>query len=865
MTGFTFFKKFGWLLVFLSLKGFTQITISGRISSTNGNDIQGASITATPLDDTGSIAFAFSKKDGVYTIRIITSADSLNITVSKLNFLTQNRTIANENRRLDFMLEAGAHELKEVKIKPPPLRRMGDTLRYSVSEFASEADRTLSDVLRKLPGIEVDPNGAVLYQGKTINSYYVEGLDLMGGRYGLINENLSLTGIASVEVFENHQPIRIFDSLKVSDRAALNIRLKKRIVTSYAVHYGVGARPFLWDLNITPMVFTPQMQMAASLQSNNTGRNIRSQLINHIDGESMGGEIPSTGGWLSIPPLPIPAFSSSRWLDNRSNLGSLNALKKYRNELQVKVNASLSIDQLRQQGNKMTTYYLPKDTVRFSEEITNKFRYNTVNGGVTLLRNLPQKYFQNQLSFEKEWDAGSARNERKDIAFAQGLSTDQYTLKNNLHSVFKRGEVIYNLYSNSTVAQTSQNLQVGLRGADSSTTPYQAFRRKKLNTHNYAEFNHKIGKLNFATKVGNCLDFNRIYTHLEDYPGLSAAVNDFSWKSSRTYISGTTSFNPRSPGWFFLLELPLSHNYFSYHQQGETRTLHKVVFEPRLFARKRIAPSAQLIGSIRYQNQLPRPEDVYTHYIMTSYLNLVKKNTNFRNSHLLTGTVGMNYNNPVAIVLGNLNYSYTRRVNNLLGSIYLGSDGMQEIQTLDRSNVQQNHIVSGRLSKYFLGPKLTPAISLVYMKNRMERMLNGEVGHFEYSTFTPSLNIRYSGLNKVDLSYNSSVISMWNTSNTSQQYSQTFSLGVHPTKKIYVNMCLEHYRNNLNMSRKDYFFSDALVRWSPGKLRHSLEVGFSNLFNTKTFQTISASDYYYNESSYNLRPAQIVVRGRIHI
>ena len=48
MTGFAFFKKFGWLLVLLSLKGFTQITISGRISSTDGNDIQGASITATP-------------------------------------------------------------------------------------------------------------------------------------------------------------------------------------------------------------------------------------------------------------------------------------------------------------------------------------------------------------------------------------------------------------------------------------------------------------------------------------------------------------------------------------------------------------------------------------------------------------------------------------------------------------------------------------------------------------------------------------------------------------------------------------------------------------------------------------------------
>lgn|GEM_PF-1733027 len=858
-------RAYGVFLLFCYVESFSQNTITGRILSKDGQAVQGANITANATDGSGRISFSFSKKEGTYVLKINTASDSLVVLVSKLNFLTQTRTVINKNQVLDFTLEEGAHELREVKIKPPPVRKLGDTLRYNINEFQAASDRTVSDVIRKLPGIEINANGTILYQGKAINAYYVEGLDLMEGRYSLVNENLSLTGVASVEVFENHQPIRILDSLKVSDRAALNIRLKKRVVTSYAVHYGVGGQPFLWDLNITPMVFTPRMQMAASLQSNNTGRNIRSQLINHAEGEGTGLEIPSAGGWLSIPPLPVPAFSSSRWLDNRSNLASLNALKKYRNEMQVKVNAFLSMDQLRQQGNTVTTYYLPEDTIRFSEETSNKVRYNTLNGGVTFLRNLSQKYFQNHFSFEKEWNAGAGTNERKEMAYAQSLSTDHYTLKNNLHSIFNRGKVTYNLYSNTTAAQTYQNLHVGITAPDSSATPYQIFRHKKLNTHNYAEFNRKVGKLNFATQAGNLLDFNRIYTHLTDYPGLSASVNDFSWKSSRTYISGITSFNPRSPGWFFLLELPLSHNYFSYHREGETRTMHKVAFEPRLFARRKISSSAQLIGSIRYQNQLPRPEDIYTYYVMTSYLNLVKKNTSFRNNHLFTGTIGVNYNNPMAIILGNLNYSYTRRVNNLLGNIHLGADGLQEIQNLDRVNVQQNHIVSGRLSKYFLGPRLTPAISLVYMNTRTERMLNGQSGDFEYATFTPSVNIRYSGLNKVDLSYNGSVIRMWNTSTTSEQYSQTLSLGIRPVKKIYFTMLLEHYRNDLNKNRKDYFFSDASVRWSPGKSSHALEAGFSNLFNTKVFRTISASDYYYSESSYILRPAQVVLRGRIHI
>lgn len=850
------------LLLFCYVESFSQNTISGRVLSKDGQPIQGANITANSTDGSGGISFAFSKKEGTYSIKVNTSGDSIRVSIYKLHFLAQTLTVINKSQVLDFVLEEGAHELKEVRVKPPPLRKLGDTLRYSIDEFKAGSDRTIDDVIRKLPGIEIDHNGVIRYQGKTINSYYVEGLDLMGGRYSLINENLSLAGVASVEVFENHQPIRILDSLKVSERAALNIRLKKSMVTSYAVHYGVGARPLLWDLNITPMVFTPKMQMAASVQSNNAGRNIRSQLVNHTEGES-DREIAVAAGWLNVLPLNPPAFSSARWLDNRSHLGSFNTLKKHKNEMEVKLNASLSADHLRQNGNTAITYYLPEDTIRFSEAVSNQFRYNTLHGGLTLLKNVPQKYFKNQLTFEKEWEANSGINERRDIRFTQGLNTDNYALRNNLHRIFNKRNVTYNFYSNISVSQAFQHLNVVITASDSSESPRQIFRRKRLNAHHYSEFNRRVGKLNFAVKAGNLLDFNRIYTHLTDYPGVAGFTNDFSWKNSKTYLSGITSFSPKAQGWFFLVELPLSHNYFSYHQETETKVLHKVVFEPRWFTRRRISPHAHIIGSLQYQNHLARPDDMYSSYIMTSYLSLVKKNNDFRNNHIYTGLIGLNYNNPVSILLGNLSYSYSRRINNLLGNVYLTADGLQETQNLDRSNRQQNHLVSGRLSKYFMGAKLTPALSMAYMNTQTERIINGQYGNFEFTTFTPSVEMRYSGLRKVDLSYNGSLTKMWNISNASEQYRQTLNLGVWPAKKIYVKTLLEHYRNNLNRNQRDYFFADLLLRWS--KSSHAIEINFSNLFNTKVFRTLSVSDYSYTESSYTLRPAQVVVRGRINI
>ena len=67
-----------------------------------------------------------------------------------------------------------------------------------------------------MPGIEVLDDGKILYQGKPINKYYIEGLDLLEGKYNLANKNLPHKEVTKVQVLENHQPIKVLDSLVYS-------------------------------------------------------------------------------------------------------------------------------------------------------------------------------------------------------------------------------------------------------------------------------------------------------------------------------------------------------------------------------------------------------------------------------------------------------------------------------------------------------------------------------------------------------------------------------------------------------------------------------------------------------------------------
>ena len=81
-----------------------------------------------------------------------------------------------------------------------------------------------------------------------------------------------------MQILENHQPIKVLDSLVFSENAALNIKLKNNVSVTGQAELGVGMNPVLYEANITPLVFTKTKQILASYQTNNIGNNINNQI-----------------------------------------------------------------------------------------------------------------------------------------------------------------------------------------------------------------------------------------------------------------------------------------------------------------------------------------------------------------------------------------------------------------------------------------------------------------------------------------------------------------------------------------------------------------------------------------------------------
>ena len=79
-----------------------------------------------------------------------------------------------------------------------------------------------------MPGIDVKDNGSIEYQGLAINKFYIEGNDLLGGKYGVATNGISANDIGMVEVLENHQPMQVLSGIGLSDQAAINLKLKNK-------------------------------------------------------------------------------------------------------------------------------------------------------------------------------------------------------------------------------------------------------------------------------------------------------------------------------------------------------------------------------------------------------------------------------------------------------------------------------------------------------------------------------------------------------------------------------------------------------------------------------------------------------------
>ena len=174
------------VLVLLSLMAVVTVTaqvgVSGLVVEEGTDEpLTGASVI---LRDAGGKIKKYGSTDAKGRFAISSpTIKGYTLDVAMMSFAKQTIKLDSVEMPLRIIMVPAANMLKEVAVKAERIREQGDTISYSVGSFAQAQDRSIGDVLKRMPGIDVSNSGKIQYQGEDINKFYIEGSDLLGGKY----------------------------------------------------------------------------------------------------------------------------------------------------------------------------------------------------------------------------------------------------------------------------------------------------------------------------------------------------------------------------------------------------------------------------------------------------------------------------------------------------------------------------------------------------------------------------------------------------------------------------------------------------------------------------------------------------------
>lgn len=270
------------LVVITNLSAQSTGTIKGKlVDSVAKQTLKDASITVLDAKDSTLEVFALAREDGSFTVENISFGVMIvvvkfqgyetivkNITFSKAKAVVELGTL---------YMKTAANDLGEVIVIQSPVTIKKDTIQFNASSFKTKPNAVMEDLLKKLPGVQVDADGTVKAQGEQVQRILVDGKRFFGDDPKLATKNLPPDMIDKIQVFDALNDQSAFTGFDDGNRIkTINITTKKDKRKGYfgraTVGAGADSKEVLYDNSLNLSHFNGDMQLTLTGQANNVNK-----------------------------------------------------------------------------------------------------------------------------------------------------------------------------------------------------------------------------------------------------------------------------------------------------------------------------------------------------------------------------------------------------------------------------------------------------------------------------------------------------------------------------------------------------------------------------------------------------------------
>lgn len=862
-----------------------QKTISGKlVDQQSGSPIASASINIKSA--TGKIvAFKTTNAAGLFQINLPADPAGYTLEINHLGYQKYKRDLSDAPANLDIALEQQAVLLEDVEVKSKPaIRRIGDTLAYNVDRFAQDEDRSIGDVIKRLPGMEVTDAGQIKYQGKEISNFYIDGDDLLSDRYALGTRTIPHKMVQDIQVLNNHEHLKVLKNKRFTDQVAVNLVMKDDAKLNMTAEVKIGAGlPEQYNSELNSMLFNKKVKMLNSFNANNVGNDLSHELIGYSQNNTLArlGTLP-INNLLSLGTVGAPPIAKQHYFINNSGSLNTNNLFNLKNNWQVKSTIQAVYNQSSQNFNGQTDYFTADETISFTESQQTETKQFLAAIRLSANKNVEKKYINNAFSFEYE----------KEDALADILSNGEAIGVNKNHRIqgFSNNLEYVPELANKHIMQMSWFVNYGSKPQElvlspgifpdlfNAGLPYEAT-TQQVDVPNFftrvsAGYRVPKGKINQyysgAVSIEDQKLRSSIYTNDQgtaQATRLDSTTNDMHW--TRIQYSAIAEYGWKKGRMETSLTLPLTFQStrFSDPTYDLDDTQNQWLFLPSFQLKQKVGREDEFDFSYRFSNNFGNIQDVYRGIIIRNYRSLSQNTAEINESAVHSLALNYRMNRTVNMLFANWGITYSKTQREAMVSQQITNNISQTV-LLPIPNEMNAYSMQIGIDKYIFPLAGTVKLNAGVTYTDYEQLFNEALLPFQSMTYflRPRLEIKL--WKAVNLSYQGAL--EWSNAQQQNQpelnnavfnLSQNIGLPFSVFNSVYIRLSGRHlYTRQPALNDFNYFFADVSARYRIRNWKTDVELNVSNLANIKTFQTYVISANQQSQNNYELRGRMAVLK-----
>lgn len=276
-------------------------TVKGiLIDSLNKQSLKDASIVVLAASDSSLEVFTLAKADGSFIINNAPFGEMLvQVKFQGYEPFSKKITFSAKNSNVDLgkiYLQTAANDLGNVTVTQSPVQMKKDTVEFTASAFKTKPNAVAEDLLKKIPGIQVDKDGGIKAQGETVQRVLVDGKRFFGDDPKMATRNLPPDIIDKIQVFDAASDQSAFTGFDDGNRVkTINITTRKDKRKGYfgraALGAGANSDDALYDNSVNISKFNGDQQITFTGQANNVNKQNFSvqDMLGSLGGGGFGG------------------------------------------------------------------------------------------------------------------------------------------------------------------------------------------------------------------------------------------------------------------------------------------------------------------------------------------------------------------------------------------------------------------------------------------------------------------------------------------------------------------------------------------------------------------------------------------------